>query len=49
MARMWVGSAATLNSMTVKFGTAGPGGAPGTGGSAGGKPSQAGVAQAVYP
>ncbi len=46
---MRVGSAATLNATTVKFGKPGPGGAPGAGGSPAAKPSQAGLAQAVYP
>jgi hypothetical protein len=46
---MRIGSAATLVSTTVRFGAAGPGGARGTGGSADAAPSQAGVAQAVFP
>ena len=46
---MKVGSSATLTNTTVKFGKAGAGGAPGSGGSATAKPSQAGIAQAVYP
>ena len=49
IAVMRVGSAATLNSTIVKFGKPGPGGLPGTGGSATAKPSQPGIAQAIYP
>jgi hypothetical protein len=46
---MKIGSSATLNGTIVKFGSPGPGGPPGTGGLATAKPSQAGIAQAVYP
>jgi hypothetical protein len=46
---MKVGSAATLTLTTVKFGKGGLGGAPGIGGSPAAKPSQPGIAQAIYP
>jgi hypothetical protein len=46
---MKIGSAATLSGTTVKFGKPGQGGPPGTGGSNTAKPSQPGIAQAVYP